>query len=128
MNPTWLIQPLKKRVAKTSHYRILERLTRENDSTKLQTNFKKGSAVARIISRSMVANTPSGRIGVISVTRLDVKVELSVSCTSVSKLNAIGRSMVLNTPIVRIGTISVTRLNAKVELTLSFTSVTRPDA
>ena len=118
----------KKRVVKTFHYRIPERSTRENGSTKLQTDFKKDSAVARSIGRFIVANTPSGRIGVISVTRRDVKVELSLSCTSASKLNAIGRSMVLNTPIVRIGTISVERLDAKVEITLSVTSVTRLDA
>ena len=71
----------KKRVGKAAHYRISERSTRENGSTELHTDFKKDSAVARIIGRSMVGNAPSGRICVISVTRLDVKVEPSVSCT-----------------------------------------------
>ena len=82
MNTTWLVHPLKKRVPKTSHYRIPEILTRENSSTKLHTDFKQDSAMARIIGRSMVANALSGRIGVISVTRLDIKVEPSLSCTS----------------------------------------------
>ena len=58
----------KKRVAMAAHYRILERSTRENGSTKLQTDFKKDSVVARIIGRSMVANVLSVRIGAISVT------------------------------------------------------------
>ena len=58
----------KKRVAKTSHYRIPESSTQENGSTKLQTDFKKDSAVARIIGRSMVVNVLSVRIGAISVT------------------------------------------------------------
>ena len=58
----------KKRVGKAAHYRISERLTRKNGSTKLQTDFKNDSAVARIIGRSMVANVLSVRIGAISVT------------------------------------------------------------
>ena len=64
-----MVSPVsKKRVAKISHYRIPERSTRENGSTKLQTDFKKDSVVARIIGRSMVANVLSVRIGAISVT------------------------------------------------------------
>jgi len=58
----------KKRVARTAHYMIPERSTRENGSTKLHTYFKKDSAVARIIGRSIVANVLSVRIGAISVT------------------------------------------------------------
>ena len=64
-----MVSPVsEKRVTKTDHYRIPERSPRENGSTKLQTDFKKDSVVARIIGRSMVANVLSVRIGAISVT------------------------------------------------------------
>ena len=91
-----MVSPVsKKRVAKISHYRIPERSTRENGSTKLQTDFKKDSAVActsalklDTIGRSMVLNAPIVRIGTISVTRLDAKVELTLSFASVTRLDA----------------------------------------